>query len=85
MVTVVNNTNQSHMLDDGTIIGAAHTKTARRDGVTLTEADRKRLVEPGHLSFIEAPASPAAPAASKSPTTQHERTPEPAENKQVKK
>jgi hypothetical protein len=65
--TVVNNTNQSLMLDDGTPIGAAHTSTARREGVTLTEADRKRFVDPGHLSVIEAP---AAPVATKSQTPQ---------------
>ncbi|HEY9286266.1 MAG TPA: hypothetical protein VIP46_22635 [Pyrinomonadaceae bacterium] len=70
-VTVVNQSSQSHTLDDGTMIGAARTPEARREGVTLSERDRKRLVVPRHIIIIEpeqetvtaaAPAA-AAPAA----------------------
>jgi hypothetical protein len=60
MATVVNNTNASLMLEDGTIIGAAHTTTAKRENVTLGDGDRKRLVEPGHLSVIKETPAPAA-------------------------
>lgn len=52
-VTVVNQSSQSHMLDDGTQIGAARTPEARRDGVTLSESDRRRLVDTGYITVIE--------------------------------
>ena len=47
------------MLDDGTQIGAAHTPEARREGVTLSEGDRRRYVDTPspRLLVVESPRS----------------------------
>lgn len=70
-VTVINQSSESYMLEDGTMIGAARTAEARREGVTLSERDRRRLVDTARIIVIEpkqetvATAAPAtaAPAA----------------------
>jgi hypothetical protein len=73
-VTVVNNSPESIMLDDGTVIGAAYTTEARREGVVLSAQDRERYVDvPGpRLTVVEGarqevsratPERPAAPPA----------------------
>lgn len=51
--TVINQLMEPLMLDDGTQIGAAHTSDARREGVVLSEGDRKRLVATGRLRIVE--------------------------------
>lgn len=65
-VTVVNQSGESYMLDDGTVIGAARTPEARREGVTLSARDRSRLVDTGRIIVIEPKqetVTTAAPAA----------------------
>jgi hypothetical protein len=62
-VTVINNSNSPQMLEDGTPIGAAYTPEARREGVSLTERDRKRLVEPGVLTVLESQQETPTPLA----------------------
>lgn len=53
-VTVINQSRESIMLEDGSTLGAAGTPEARREGVTLSEGDRARL---GERIFIIEPAN----------------------------
>ena len=57
MPTVVNNSSSPVMLKDGTVIGAAYTPEARREGVTLHEEDRRLFVRPDCLVVMPEPTS----------------------------
>src|SRR3712207_8901089 len=48
--------------EDGTVVGAAYTKEARREGVTLSEEDHRRYVRPDCLVVVEEPAATAESA-----------------------
>jgi hypothetical protein len=53
---VVNQTTTEEMLEDGTPIGAAHTPTAKREGVTLTDFDQRRLM--GRVTILKSEPAP---------------------------
>ncbi len=59
MQTVTNNTLQSVMLEDGTVLAAAGTDGSTKDGVTISRGDRKRLVDTGKIGVtrVEEPAT----------------------------
>lgn len=63
MLTLINRTRQPQTLESGVILAAAGTDGYIKDVEQLSEADRKRLVEPGHLLVREAE-SPKADAQS---------------------
>lgn len=75
-VTVVNNSREPIMLEDGTQLGAAHTPEARRQGVALGERDRRRYVETGRLTVIEQPTkAPPPPPPTEDAEARSERRP----------
>lgn len=63
-VTVINLSREPQTLEDGTMIGAAGTPEAKRENVTLSDGDRRRLVDRDQpiLSVVEPkPVEPARP------------------------
>jgi hypothetical protein len=72
---VINNTLQPIMLETGVILPAAGTPEAQPKDVEITDKDRKRYVERGLLSIIEAQQSqPSSDATPGSPTPQPTQT-----------
>jgi hypothetical protein len=67
--TVINNSSSPQMLEDGTVIGAAYTPEAKRENVTLSAADQRKLVDTGILSIVE------PPPAGKTPVVKEEKPP----------
>ncbi|MCP9494287.1 MAG: hypothetical protein MSG64_07515 [Pyrinomonadaceae bacterium MAG19_C2-C3] len=53
MQIVTNNTLQSVMLEDGTLLAAAGTDGSTKEGVTVSKGDRKRLVDTGKISVSQ--------------------------------
>jgi hypothetical protein len=59
-VTVINQGREPLMLEDGTVLGAAYTPEAKREGVTLSAKDRRHVAS-GRLVIVETPKPKAEP------------------------
>lgn len=52
-MTLINNSRQPQMLDDGTILAAHGTDGYTREVESISDADRKRLVDRGIVAIAE--------------------------------